>query len=259
MASSQAPGIVKRGILIKQGHLVKNWKRRLFVLDAEAKSLQYYTCVGGEQLKGTFLLSGGWVQHVDEAAAGKPNCIEVVGNARRLLLSAESYAIAESWARSINEVLHDAQGGSVVPRDERTASGSLVSKARSMSMGPVAEYLAKKCVGILDIEGLGFYTAYYGPQATASAPASASGSDPPSDAGSHVSAADVDGAAEAAGAGDAMAAPAAADASGDKEDGDGGAGAGASDGDVVTVYVLRIHTADSFWHIYKRFSSFGRP
>ena len=88
MASSQAPGIVKRGILIKQGHLVKNWKRRLFVLDAEAKSLQYYTCVGGEQLKGTFLLSGGWVQHVDEAAAGKPNCIEVVGNARRLLLSA---------------------------------------------------------------------------------------------------------------------------------------------------------------------------
>jgi hypothetical protein len=51
-------GEIKRGILMKQGHVVKSWKERLFVLRSDR--LCYYENEPGKPLprpKGTLLLS----------------------------------------------------------------------------------------------------------------------------------------------------------------------------------------------------------
>lgn len=41
-----------RGFLIKQGEMVKNWKKRYFVFDPKARNFTYYTDHNKKQVKG---------------------------------------------------------------------------------------------------------------------------------------------------------------------------------------------------------------
>ena len=62
--------ILKEGYLVKQGHIVKNWKRRWFVLTAG--SIDYFETQGGVQ-KGRILLDNVTIS-LDVDALGKEHC-----------------------------------------------------------------------------------------------------------------------------------------------------------------------------------------
>ncbi len=52
------PGELKRGVLMKQGHFVKSWRERLFILSSDRLSyFENNPGVSGVQSKGVILLS----------------------------------------------------------------------------------------------------------------------------------------------------------------------------------------------------------
>jgi len=98
-------GIVKRGLLTKEGHLVKNWKQRLFELDADGGALHYYT-LQGKVHKGSIGLSPNtWVQHLDSAMTSRKFTFEIVTGSKRLVLSAETERMAQEWADAVQHVI----------------------------------------------------------------------------------------------------------------------------------------------------------
>ncbi|XP_077092757.1 pleckstrin-2 [Siphateles boraxobius] len=105
--------VVKRGYLLKQGHKVKNWKVRLFILRAEPGFLHYYdpskddiTPVGGISLRGCL------VSALDDN--GTPSGVKgkVQGNLFKIITQMETHYYIQSptheerldWIQAIRKV-----------------------------------------------------------------------------------------------------------------------------------------------------------
>jgi len=95
------------GWLQKQGHRVKNWKKRFFVL--KAGQLSYYEQNGleqrgvGESLKGSVYLKGATLERVMESGKkNKDNMLKVVDAKKEILLMmAESSVEKDRWFQDI--------------------------------------------------------------------------------------------------------------------------------------------------------------
>ena len=66
--SGDAPKGVKTGWLIKQGRIVKSWRKRQFELDAEEEVLRYKDEKGDP--RGAIPLRGVWIARPDKAVTG---------------------------------------------------------------------------------------------------------------------------------------------------------------------------------------------
>eukprot|EP00698_Gefionella_okellyi_P002509 TRINITY_DN12357_c0_g1_i1.p1 TRINITY_DN12357_c0_g1~~TRINITY_DN12357_c0_g1_i1.p1 ORF type:complete len:459 (-),score=99.45 TRINITY_DN12357_c0_g1_i1:118-1437(-) len=101
------------GWLVKEGHFVKNFKRRWVVITDTL--LQYFVSepkvpeAAGTFLKGTFQLQGCTVQQTGRS--GRKHCFELTNGEHHLLLSAESESSMLDWIDAIedsNRPLHRA-------------------------------------------------------------------------------------------------------------------------------------------------------
>jgi len=143
--------VVKKGVLTKQGHFVKNWKERLFELDADNAVLRYYTLQGKQ--KGEFPLTGSWVQHVDESVSRKAHSFEIVKGEARLLMCAGTEEMANTWAQAVDQV-------AAVHRAEPSFVNTLAQSPAAVIdvNSPISLYTANKIFSVASIEGLGFYS-----------------------------------------------------------------------------------------------------
>jgi len=112
-----ADDIVKRGWLIKQGRVVKNWKRRFFVL--KDGSLAYFERDDDVVPKGELSLYGAAVVYVEPPKIDKEHCIEVSTPSRSLFIHAESKPEIQQWALCIQRAAIIASGGTVVLSSHR--------------------------------------------------------------------------------------------------------------------------------------------
>jgi PH domain/WD domain, G-beta repeat len=102
---------VKRGYLTKRGRVVKNWKRRYFVLSKG--SLSYYENEDSVVPKGTMSLYGAAVVYVEPPKIDRSNCIEITNPARSLFVSADTREELQGWALTIQREAIIASGGKV--------------------------------------------------------------------------------------------------------------------------------------------------
>ena len=92
--------ILKEGYLVKQGHVVKNWKRRWFVLTAG--SIDYFETQGGVQ-KGRILLDNVTIS-LDVDALGKEHCFGLFHAERKpYFLVAQSPGEVVAWIKAIRD------------------------------------------------------------------------------------------------------------------------------------------------------------
>lgn len=104
LAGPSRARVAHSGYLVKQGHLLKSWKRRFFVL--QAKNVFYYESaredisgVSGVDLKGAITLTG-WRE-----SAERPRCLELSGMPKALLVQADDDEALEAWRRALAAAL----------------------------------------------------------------------------------------------------------------------------------------------------------
>lgn len=102
--SSGGTGAQKQGWLVKQGHLVKNWKRRWFVL--EYPLLHYYKTPEDPTPRGTINCEQVTLSEtVAHERTGKDNCFMVHHPERKVyFLQAEDETDMMSWVKAIRNV-----------------------------------------------------------------------------------------------------------------------------------------------------------
>jgi hypothetical protein len=140
----------KSGYLRKQGHIMRNWKKRLFELDYKAAVLRYKDEYG--TVKGEIKLCGSWVQHIDKAITSLDHCFELVAEDVKLLIQAQTAEEAEEWAHELGEVANRFK-----PSIRDSALRCL--STLDVSEGPLGQYLGYKCCAFKEIEGIGYYDA----------------------------------------------------------------------------------------------------
>ena len=96
------------GFLHKEGHLVRNWKKRWFVLQEEGdkRLLRYFDGDGEDgRMKGEVLLTRGTVVELLEVGAARPFTFALVGpDGRRVLkMQASSEAEMRAWGCALDE------------------------------------------------------------------------------------------------------------------------------------------------------------
>ena len=114
--STVAPVTSKSGILRKQGHVVKNWRYRYFVMMANPEPLlMYYVDVTKQDLKGTINLrhamvipeipgaNGGFLFSVKETYSN--------GSVKTFPLEAKTAQERTEWVGAINNVIRQCQSG----------------------------------------------------------------------------------------------------------------------------------------------------
>lgn len=91
----------RSGWLTKRGQVVKNWKRRWFVVDPEALTLTYYTDETRALQKGSLSLAGATFLDAAscESAVAKQHCFGVVAGPRTLYVIAADAADCAEWLR----------------------------------------------------------------------------------------------------------------------------------------------------------------
>lgn len=91
--------------MTKQGHKVKNWKRRWFVLHAD--SLEYYEKPKDVTARGTIKLDDvQTVQQLDPKDAELPNSFIIITNWNDYICSADNEADMEGWMEDLLLALH---------------------------------------------------------------------------------------------------------------------------------------------------------
>jgi hypothetical protein len=101
----QGVSVERGGYLTKQGHKVKNWKRRWFVLHQD--SVQYYEKPKDLTARGTIKLDD--VQTVQQLAKDEselPNSFVIITNWDDYICSADNEADMEGWVEDLLLALH---------------------------------------------------------------------------------------------------------------------------------------------------------
>src|SRR3989338_8114685 len=96
--------VVKEGFLTKQGHIVKNWKLRWFVL-REDGNFEYFASPSDKTPKGRLKITGDMKIEVHDVPKIKPNSF-ILQSKKPFLLSAETLDSRQSWIRALNNAIY---------------------------------------------------------------------------------------------------------------------------------------------------------
>ena len=98
--------IVKEGFLTKQGHVVKNWKMRWFVLKEDG-SLEYFASPKEKTPLGRIKITKDMRIQVNDATKIKPNCFLLHCARKPFLLVADTNDAKLEWIKAINNIIYD--------------------------------------------------------------------------------------------------------------------------------------------------------
>lgn len=93
--------VIKQGFLVKQGHFIKNWKRRSFVLTRDR--LSYYENEDSAQPRGSIDLKD--IATVEPAGDGKRDSFRIATRqGKTYLIQASSEQEKEEWMNTVEAV-----------------------------------------------------------------------------------------------------------------------------------------------------------
>ena len=99
LIQNSAP-VLKEGFLVKQGGLVKNWKKRWFVL--QGNNLQYFENDDKLKLKDTISLLNCQIMPYDNMIKDKEFCIQIEGSGKRTYYVCASNAVDQKeWINAL--------------------------------------------------------------------------------------------------------------------------------------------------------------
>ncbi|XP_063046949.1 pleckstrin homology domain-containing family A member 1a isoform X3 [Engraulis encrasicolus] len=134
--SGQETAVLKAGYCVKQGAVMKNWKRRYFIL--EENSLSYFkTDLEKEPLRVISLKEVHKVQECKQSdIMMRDNLFEVVTSSRTFFIQADSPEEMHSWIKAVSGAIVAQRGPGRTAASEHSVGGSMFY--RSLSCGPVA-------------------------------------------------------------------------------------------------------------------------
>ena len=117
--------IVQQGWLTKQGRIVKNWKRRYFVLSND--KLVYYADAERKQIKGFLNLFQSTIASICHLK-DRQHLFCVITQNRELKIQAGSAESQEEWIQIINEVVKRKQTRDLTDQKNTISNGNAITK-----------------------------------------------------------------------------------------------------------------------------------